>query len=58
MHSKKFSFQEIIVTLQQYWAKQGCIIVQPCRRPTDGRYGATQSCSTLLSISSDGEAMP
>jgi glycyl-tRNA synthetase alpha chain len=62
--------QELIFSLQQYWAKQGCIImqpldievgaatfhptsflraigpepwraafVQPCRRPTDGRYG-------------------
>jgi glycyl-tRNA synthetase alpha chain len=64
------SFQELILTLQQYWAVQGCVIaqpydmemgagtfhpatflraigpepwssayVQPCRRPTDGRYG-------------------
>ncbi|MEM1133692.1 MAG: glycine--tRNA ligase subunit alpha [Pseudomonadota bacterium] len=64
------SFQEIILTLHAYWAKQGCVIlqpydmemgagtfhpattlralgpepwnaafVQPCRRPTDGRYG-------------------
>ncbi len=64
------SFQEILLTLQQYWSKQGCVIlqpmdlemgagtfhpasflkaigpepwntayVQPCRRPTDGRYG-------------------
>ncbi|MDR0888747.1 MAG: glycine--tRNA ligase subunit alpha [Coriobacteriales bacterium] len=64
------TFQEIILTLEDYWAKQGCIIlqpydnevgagtfhwattlrslgpgtwktayVQPCRRPTDGRYG-------------------
>jgi glycyl-tRNA synthetase alpha chain len=64
------TFQDIIFTLQQYWADQGCIIlqpldtemgaatfspstflraigpepwhaayVQPCRRPTDGRYG-------------------
>jgi glycyl-tRNA synthetase alpha chain len=64
------TFQEIIFTLQNYWAQQGCIIlqpldsevgagtfhpatflrsigpepwscayVQPCRRPTDGRYG-------------------
>jgi len=62
--------QDLIFSLQQYWAKQGCIIVQPldvevgaatfhptsflraigpepwqaafvqpCRRPTDGRYG-------------------
>jgi len=66
----KISFQGLILTLQQYWAEQGCIIlqpydmqvgagtshvattlralgpkpwkaayVQPCRRPTDGRYG-------------------
>ncbi|HOP20649.1 MAG TPA: glycine--tRNA ligase subunit alpha [Parvularculaceae bacterium] len=65
------SFQGLILTLQQYWAQQGCVIlqpydmemgagtfhpattlrslgpkpwraayVQPCRRPTDGRYGA------------------
>ncbi len=64
------TFQELIARLQTYWAKQGCIIlqpldlevgagtfhpgtflhavgpepwyaayVQPCRRPTDGRYG-------------------
>jgi glycyl-tRNA synthetase alpha chain len=64
------SFQEMILALQTYWAKQGCVIlqpydlemgagtfhpattlkalgpepwkaayVQPCRRPTDGRYG-------------------
>lgn len=64
------TFQELIFTLQKYWAKQGCVIlqpldmeigagtfhpttflrsigpepwhaafVQPCRRPTDGRYG-------------------
>ena len=65
-----FTFQEIILALQQYWSNQGCTIlqpldievgagtfhpgtflkaigpepsasayVQPCRRPTDGRYG-------------------
>jgi len=64
------TFQDLIVKLQQYWANQGCVIlqpidmevgagtfhpacflhavgpepwnaayVQPCRRPTDGRYG-------------------
>ena len=64
------TFQETILTLQNYWMRQGCIIlqpldlevgagtfhpatfmraigpenwhcayVQPCRRPTDGRYG-------------------
>lgn len=63
-------FQTIILRLQEYWARQGCVIlqpydamvgaatfcsstflrslgpdpwrcahVQPCRRPTDGRYG-------------------
>ena len=63
-------FQEVIETLNRFWAKQGCLIVQPydmevgagtfhpatflralgpepwaaayvqpCRRPTDGRYG-------------------
>ncbi len=68
--SKSPTFQEIILTLQQYWADKGCVIlqpldsevgagtfspatflraigpepwyaayVQPCRRPTDGRYG-------------------
>ncbi len=66
----KASFQDLILTLQQFWAAQGCVIlqpydmevgagtfhpattlralgprpwkaayVQPCRRPTDGRYG-------------------
>ncbi len=64
------SFQDLILTLQAYWAAEGCVIlqpydtevgagtfhpatllralgpkpwkaayVQPCRRPTDGRYG-------------------
>ena len=64
------SFQGMILALQQYWANQGCVLmqpydmemgagtfhpatflrsigpepwaaayVQPCRRPTDGRYG-------------------
>ena len=64
------NFQDLILTLQQYWAREGCVIaqpydmemgagtfhpatflravgpepwsaayVQPCRRPTDGRYG-------------------
>jgi glycyl-tRNA synthetase alpha chain len=64
------NFQDLILTLQQFWARQGCVIaqpydmemgagtfhpatflravgpepwsaayVQPCRRPTDGRYG-------------------
>jgi glycyl-tRNA synthetase alpha chain len=68
--SEAKTFQDLILTLQQYWAEQGCIIlqpldlevgagtfhpgtflraigpetwnaayVQPCRRPTDGRYG-------------------
>ena len=64
------TFQDLILTLQRYWAQRGCVIqqpidlpvgagtfhpatflravgpepwsaayVQPCRRPTDGRYG-------------------
>lgn len=64
------TFQDVILTLQNFWAKQGCVIaqpwdiekgagtynpstflralgpepwsaayVEPCRRPTDGRYG-------------------
>jgi glycyl-tRNA synthetase alpha chain len=64
------SFQDLILTLHDYWGKQGCVVlqpydmemgagtfhtattlralgpnpwnaafVQPCRRPTDGRYG-------------------
>ncbi len=64
------SFQKLILTLHDYWSRQGCVIlqpydlemgagtfhpatalralgpdpwraayVQPCRRPTDGRYG-------------------
>ncbi len=64
------TFQDLILTLQQYWAQQGCVLsqpydmemgaatfhpatflgslgpepmraayVQPCRRPSDGRYG-------------------
>ncbi len=68
--NKPLSFQKMLLTLQNYWADQGCVIlqpydmemgagtfhpattlkalgpdswnaayVQPCRRPTDGRYG-------------------
>src|SRR6056300_1926752 len=69
--NQKFqSFQDIILNLQKFWSKQGCIVLQPydmevgagtfhpattlrslgpkhwkaayvepCRRPTDGRYG-------------------
>ena len=64
------TFQDLILTLQQFWAQKGCVLmqpydlevgagtfhpatflraigperwasayVQPCRRPTDGRYG-------------------
>ena len=64
------NFQELILSLQQFWAERGCVVaqpydmqmgagtfhpatflravgpepwssayVQPCRRPTDGRYG-------------------
>ncbi|MGH8553890.1 MAG: glycine--tRNA ligase subunit alpha, partial [Methylococcales bacterium] len=64
------SFQGLITALQEYWSRQGCVLlqpldnevgagtfhpatflraigpepwntayVQPCRRPTDGRYG-------------------
>ncbi|MCK4608542.1 MAG: glycine--tRNA ligase subunit alpha [Gammaproteobacteria bacterium] len=70
MSNKIKTFQELIFALQQYWADQGCVVVQPldlevgagtfhpasflraigpkpwnaayvqpCRRPTDGRYG-------------------
>lgn len=70
MSKKALTFQEMIHTLHDYWAKQGCVIlqpldmeigagtfhpstflraigpepwsaafVQPCRRPTDGRFG-------------------
>jgi glycyl-tRNA synthetase alpha chain len=69
-NGKTLTFQEIILKLQQFWADQGCVVlqpldmevgagtfhpatflralgpeswnaayVQPCRRPTDGRYG-------------------
>jgi glycyl-tRNA synthetase alpha chain len=69
-HSAPLSFQRMILTLHDYWSRQGCVIlqpydmevgagtfhtattlralgpdswnaafVQPCRRPTDGRYG-------------------
>jgi len=70
MPKEQITFQELLFKLQQYWAEQGCVIlqpldmevgaatfhpatflrsigpepwnaayVQPCRRPTDGRYG-------------------
>ena len=68
--TERVSFQSLILTLQQYWADKGCVLLQPfdkemgagtfhpgtflrsigpepwnaaypqpCRRPTDGRYG-------------------
>jgi glycyl-tRNA synthetase alpha chain len=68
--NETLTFQELILKLQQFWAAQGCVVlqpldmevgagtfhpatflravgpeswnaayVQPCRRPTDGRYG-------------------
>ena len=68
--SDSISFQQLILLLQQFWANQGCVLLQPydkemgagtfhpgtflraigpepwnaaypqpCRRPTDGRYG-------------------
>ncbi len=68
--TERVSFQSLIITLQQYWADRGCVLLQPfdkemgagtfhpgtflrsigpepwnaaypqpCRRPTDGRYG-------------------
>ena len=75
------SFQQLIFSLQIFWAGQGCVVlqpydmevgagtfhpatalrclgpeswnaayVQPSRRPTDGRYGETQTaCSTITS---------
>lgn len=70
IENKNFSFQQIILNLQNYWANYGCAVLQPydlevgagtshpatviralgeqpwsaaylqpCRRPTDGRYG-------------------
>ena len=70
MQTRDSSFQGLIATLQDYWADQGCVVlqpldmevgagtfhpattlralgpdpwkavyVQPCRRPSDGRYG-------------------
>ncbi len=70
MDKSTLNFQDLILKLQNYWAEQGCVIiqpldmevgagtfhpatflraigpepwrsayVQPCRRPTDGRYG-------------------
>ena len=70
VQEKILTFQELILKLQQFWADQGCVVlqpldmevgagtfhpatflraigpeswnaayVQPCRRPTDGRYG-------------------
>jgi len=69
-NTKPLSFQKLILTLHDYWSRQGCVIlqpydlevgagtlhpatvlralgpkpwkaayVQPCRRPSDGRYG-------------------
>ncbi|MGK0442962.1 MAG: glycyl-tRNA synthetase alpha chain [Pseudohongiellaceae bacterium] len=70
MNSQVSTFQGLILSLQQFWAEKGCVVlqpldmevgagtfhpatflraigpetwnaayVQPCRRPTDGRYG-------------------
>src|SRR3972149_3175981 len=29
MHKKFYTFQDIILQLQHYWAEQGCVILQP-----------------------------
>ncbi len=84
------SFQDLILTLHDYWGQQGCAIlqpydmemgagtfhpattlralgpdpgtpryVQPCRRPTDGRYGENPNrLGALLPISGDPETKP
>ena len=75
------TFQDLILTLQHYWAKQGCVLqqpydmemgagtfhpatflraigpepwsaayIQPCRRPTDGRYGEKMTSVTINPI--------
>jgi glycyl-tRNA synthetase alpha chain len=78
--SETLTFQQLIFKLQQFWAEQGCVVlqpldmevgagtfhpatflraigpeswsaayVQPCRRPTDGRYGENPSITSSRS---------
>ena len=56
------TFQDIILTLQQYWADQGCVILQPydsevgagtyhtaTAQPTDATVRIPIACSTTTS---------
>lgn len=45
---KEFTFQEIIFCLQQYWAKCGCIILQPLDKEVGA--GTSHSATFLRSI--------
>lgn len=45
---KPLSFQEIILTLQTYWAKQGCVIMQPYDMPMGA--GTFHPATTLRAL--------
>jgi glycyl-tRNA synthetase alpha chain len=48
MNDQKKSFQEIILTLQNFWAKQGCVILQPY--DTEMGAGTFHPATTLRSL--------
>jgi glycyl-tRNA synthetase alpha chain len=48
--AKKLAFQDIIFTLQQYWAKQGCVLVQPYDMEVGA--GTFHTATTLRSLDS------
>lgn len=52
--AKKLTFQEIILTLQQYWNDQGCMLMQAYDNEkgagTDPSLGGTNPADTLVLI--------
>lgn len=51
MSKTPFAFQDIILTLQHYWAKQGCLIVQPYDSPVGA--GTFHPATTLRALGSE-----
>ena len=48
--SQNSTFQDLILTLQAYWAKQGCLILQPFDMEVGAGTGAMARTRTACSI--------
>jgi len=59
---KPLSFQGLILTLQNYWAEQGCVILQPFDTEVGAGTlhprGEPEPLAALLSVPSHYEAEP